>query len=109
MEDSENQNILISDDEENAFLQDYSNTIIDNSYKLPKPIWLVHTEDSQIHDQESTEFTVQTEQESSREVYIQVEKIIWQKINNKFSITSEDDYKTELDELDLIISYVITA
>ena len=41
------------------------------------------TEDSQIHDQESTEFTVQIEQESSREEQVPVEKFIWQmKINN---------------------------
>ena len=110
MKDSENQNIMISDDEENAFLQDFSKTTSDNSDQLHKPIWLVRTEDIQIHNQESTEFTVQTEQESSREEQVPVEKFIWHMINNKFSITSEDDYKTELDnELSLTISNVITA
>ena len=49
-------------------------------------IWLVNTEDSQIHDQESTEFTVQTEQESSREEQVPVGKFIWQMINNNLAL-----------------------
>ena len=63
--------------------KNFYNAISDNSDILPKHFWHMSTEDNQIHDQESREFAVQTEQESSRESKYQF-KILYENDKLKY-------------------------